>query len=90
MERGDILLYRTADGAGGIEVTQVNDTVWLIPERMAELFRRNKSTISRHIKAIFESGELEQLLHFLQQFRMKAAVWSNETLHITISTSSSA
>ena len=38
-------------------------------QKMAELFQRNKSTISRQIFYVFESGELEadQLLHFLQQ-----------------------
>ena len=43
-----------------IEVTLTNDTVWLTADQMAELFQRNKSTISRHIKNVFESGELKQ------------------------------
>ena len=34
------------------------DTVWLSIDQMAELFQRDKSTISRHIKNIFEEGEL--------------------------------
>ena len=55
---GEILLYQTADGHSKIEVTLVNDTVWLSIDQMATLFQRNKSTISRHIKDIFESGEL--------------------------------
>lgn len=57
--KGSILLYRSADGIPGIEVTLVNDNVWLSIDQMATLFQRNKSTISRHIKAVFESGELE-------------------------------
>ena len=36
------------------------DTVWLSLEQMAELFQRDKSTISRHIKNIFEEGELQR------------------------------
>lgn len=56
---GEILLYQTSDGSSRIEVTLVNETVWLSLDQMAELFQRNKSTISRHIKNIFESGELE-------------------------------
>ena len=36
-----------------------NDTVWLLLDQMAELFQRNKSTISRRIKNILEDGELE-------------------------------
>ena len=37
-----------------------NDTVWLSLDQMAELFQRNKSTISRHIKNVLEDGELEE------------------------------
>lgn len=55
---GNILLYQTEDGQTKIEVTLANDTVWLTVDQMAELFQRNKSTISRHIKNVFESGEL--------------------------------
>ena len=56
---GEILLYQTADGLAKIEVTLVNETVWLTIDQMATLFQRNKSTISRHIKDVFESGELD-------------------------------
>jgi hypothetical protein len=42
-----------------IEVTLQNETVWLSLDQMAELFQRNKSTISRHIKNVFEEGELQ-------------------------------
>ncbi|MBQ3243888.1 MAG: virulence RhuM family protein [Bacteroidaceae bacterium] len=58
--KGQIILYQTQDGENKIEVTLANDTVWLTADQMAELFQRNKSTISRHIKNIFEDGELEQ------------------------------
>ncbi|MBR5803427.1 MAG: virulence RhuM family protein [Bacteroidaceae bacterium] len=57
--KGQIILYQTADGESKIEVTLANDTVWLTIDQMAELFQRNKSTISRHIKNILESGELQ-------------------------------
>ena len=56
--KGNVLLYTTGDGLPGIEVTLVNDTVWLTADQMATLFQRNKSTISRHIRNVFESGEL--------------------------------
>lgn len=55
---GNIILYQTEDGKSKIEVTLCNDTVWLTADQMAELFQRNKSTISRHIKNVFEDGEL--------------------------------
>lgn len=58
MNRGSIILYQTPDGQSKIEVTLSNDTVWLTVDQMAELFQRNKSTISRHIRNIFEEGEL--------------------------------
>jgi hypothetical protein len=57
-EKGDILLYQTEDGVSKIEVTLANNTVWLTADKMADLFQRNKSTISRHIKNVFDSGEL--------------------------------
>lgn len=66
---GNIILYQTEDGKSRIEVTLCNDTVWLTTDQMAELFQRNKSTISRHIKNVFEDGELQadKVVAFLQQ-----------------------
>ncbi len=57
-ERGQILLYTTQDGINKIEVKLADETVWLTIDQMAELFQRNKSTISRHVKNIFDEGEL--------------------------------
>lgn len=57
---GNILLYQTEDNQTKIEVTLHNDSVWLSLDQMAELFQRNKSTISRHIKNIFQDGELDE------------------------------
>ena len=54
-----ILIYTTADGKHSVEVNLQNETLWLSLDEIATLFDRNKSTISRHIKNIFESGELE-------------------------------
>ena len=58
MDKGQFLLYQTPDGESKIEVKLQDDTVWLSLDQMAELFQRNKSTISRHIKNILEEGEL--------------------------------
>ena len=58
MDKGQILLYQTPDGESKIEVKLQDDTVWLSLDQMAELFQRNKSTISRHIKNVLEEGEL--------------------------------
>lgn len=54
----EIIMYQTEDGLTKIEATFDNDTVWLSIDQMAELFQRDKSTISRHIKNIFNEGEL--------------------------------
>lgn len=51
-------MYTTEDGITKVEVTFDNDTVWLSLAQIAELFQKNKSTISRHIKNIFSEGEL--------------------------------
>jgi len=59
-DKGQILLYKTPDGESRIEVRLQGETVWLSLEQMAELFQRNKSTISRHIKNVFEEGELQR------------------------------
>ena len=60
MDKGQFLLYQTPDGDSQIEVKLQNDTVWLSLDQMAELFLRNKSTISRHIKNVLEDGELQE------------------------------
>ena len=62
MDNGQIILFQTQGGETKIEVRLANESVWLTADQMAELFQRNKSTISRHIKNIYESTELEQNL----------------------------
>lgn len=57
-KKSDILIYTTEDGLAKIETTFDGDTVWLSAAQMAELFQRDKSTISQHIKNIFSEGEL--------------------------------
>ena len=60
MKKSNILMYTTEDGITKVEVTFDHDTVWLSLDQIAELFQRNKSTISRHIKNIFSEGELSR------------------------------
>ena len=55
---GDIIIYKTEDSTTKIDVKMQNETVWLSLEQMAELFQRDKATISRHIKNIFDDREL--------------------------------
>ena len=60
MQNSNILMYTTEDGITKVEVTFENDTVWLSLDQMAELFQRDKSTISRHIKNVFMEGESKE------------------------------
>ena len=56
--KSNIIIYTTEDGLTKIETTFDEDTVWLSIDQMAELFQRDKSTISRHIKNIYLEEEL--------------------------------
>ena len=58
--KGEIIIYQTEDGLTKIEANFTEDTVWLSLDQMAELCQRDNSTVSRHIKNIFEEGELER------------------------------
>ena len=58
--KGEIILYQTEDGQTQIDVKLENETVWLTLSQMAELFQRDKSVISRHLKDIYEEGELNR------------------------------
>ncbi len=58
--QGEIILYQSENGETKIDVRLENETVWLTLDQMAELFGRDKSTISRHIKNVFSEGELER------------------------------
>lgn len=57
----NMLIYQSEDGKIKIDVRFENETVWLSLDQMTILFGRDKSTISRHIKNIFEEGELQAL-----------------------------
>ena len=57
---GEILIYQTEDGLTKLDVNMHDETVWLSLDQMSDLFARDKSTISRHIKNIFEEGELSR------------------------------
>jgi len=56
--QSEIILYRTEDGRVRIETRFAGETAWLSLNQMAELFQRDKSVISKHIKNVFNEGEL--------------------------------
>ncbi len=55
----EFLIYQTGDNETRIQVRMIDETVWLSLNQIAELFQRDKSVISKHIKNIFEEGELQ-------------------------------
>jgi len=58
--QGEVILYQTEDGQTGIDVQLKDETVWLTLNQIAELFGRDKSVISRHLRKIFQSEELKR------------------------------
>ena len=68
----EIIIYQTEDNLTKIEVALENETVWLTQAQLGELFQKSKSTISEHIKNVFEEGELDQN-STVRNFRTTAA-----------------
>lgn len=57
-ENSDIIIYQSEDGKIRLDVRSTEETVWLTTEQMALLFGRDRSVIARHIKNVYEEGEL--------------------------------
>ncbi|MDR1939900.1 MAG: virulence RhuM family protein [Clostridiales bacterium] len=57
---GDILIYKTEDGKTKVEVVFDGETVWLTQAKLAELFQRDRSVITKHINEIFKDGEIDK------------------------------
>ena len=60
MNESSIILYQSEDGITKIETRLYDETVWLTQMQIAELFQKGRSTITEHLKNIFEEQELEQ------------------------------
>ena len=58
--QGDIIIYQTDDGDTKIDVRFVDETFWLTLLQMAEFFGANSPTINKHLKNIYEEGELTE------------------------------
>ena len=56
----DIIIYNTEDGKAKINLQYADGTVWLSQLEIAELFQTTKQNVSKHVKAIFLEGELEE------------------------------
>ena len=61
MKTGEIVIYQTLDGSTNLEVKLENESVWLSLNQIAELFERDKSVISRHIRNTYKEQELERI-----------------------------
>jgi len=56
--KGEIIIYQAQDGSPRIDVTLVDDTLWLSQRLIADLFEKDSDTIGTHIKNVFAEGEL--------------------------------
>ena len=59
-ENLNIIIYSSEDGKTKLDVKLENETLWLNQKQLCELFGKSKSTISEHIKTIFEDEELDE------------------------------
>lgn len=58
--KGELIIYQTEDGLTKIDVRMEHETVWLTRKQMADLFDRDVSVIGRHIRNVFDEGELQE------------------------------
>ena len=57
---GEFIIFSSDDGSVRIDCRFESDTLWLSQAMICELYGKAKSTISEHIKAIFDEGELDE------------------------------
>lgn len=55
-----IILYESPDGSSSLEVRLDHETVWLTQDQMGELFGRERSVITKHLRNVFKDGELDE------------------------------
>ena len=59
---GQFTIYETKDGKARIDVRFENENVWLTQDQISELFQTDRTSIAKHIKNIFDIGELDQTI----------------------------
>ncbi len=69
MNTGEIIIYQNSEGNIKIDVRLEEETVWLTQSQLCDLFQKSKSTISEHLKNIFEEGELDEKV-VVRKFRI--------------------
>ena len=82
--RSQIEIYQNKDNKTEIEVQFDNETFWLSLNQIAELFGRDKSVISRHLKNIFAESELEknQVVAFFATTASDAKIYQVEYFNL--------
>lgn len=60
MDKGEIIIYQTSDGQTELDVRLEGDTVWLSQSQLSTLFKSDRTSIGRHIRNIYKSGELKE------------------------------
>ena len=71
---GDVVIYQAVDGVTSLQVHLDQETVWLSQKQMADLFQRERSVITKHLRNVFIEGELDekcnvQIMHFASSDR---------------------
>ena len=56
---GQVLVYEAPDGTARVDVRLDHETVWLTQEQMSQLFGRERSVITKHVRNVFRDGEFE-------------------------------
>ena len=59
-DRGEIAIYEPPSGAATLDVRLSGETLWLTQAQIAELFQKERSVITKHLRNIFSQGELER------------------------------
>jgi len=58
--KNNIVLYQSPDGSASLDVHLDHETVWLTQKQMAELFQRERSVITKHLRNVFAEGDLDE------------------------------
>ena len=59
-DRGEIVIYQPPEGVATIDVRLTGETLWLTQAQIAELFQKERSVVTKHLRNIFSQGELER------------------------------
>ena len=77
----EIVIYQTPDNQTQIDVQFEGETFWLTQEDISQLFERDRTVISKHLRNIFKEGELEEIVvsanfaHTTQHGAIKQSFW---------------